>query len=175
MIAEDGDTDNSSAPQREAKDLIIHWLCISWGSPQMRSCGCISLSLHYLSEALGTKENKKINSALIIHTEPVAFLKYICSTQGANPGLSEASSRLVLRLHHWRQLSLKRLPKTSWVCLRGSPVRRSFPSGVPVFFPSYYKAIGRSWTGSTLKLQASLLSIWPCNMIGWKLLPSDLL
>lgn len=42
----------------------------------MRSCGCISLSLHYLSEALGTKGNKKINSTLIIHTEPVAFLKY---------------------------------------------------------------------------------------------------
>lgn len=43
----------------------------------MGSCGCISLSLHYLSDVLGTKEDKKkINSALIIHTEPVAFLKY---------------------------------------------------------------------------------------------------
>lgn len=42
----------------------------------MRSCGCVSLSLHYLSDALGTKERKKFNSALIIHTEPVALLKY---------------------------------------------------------------------------------------------------
>lgn len=43
----------------------------------MRSCGCISLFLHYLSDVLGTKESKKkINSALITHTELVAFLKY---------------------------------------------------------------------------------------------------
>lgn len=42
----------------------------------MGCCGCFSLSLHYLRDALGTKEDKKINSALIIHTEPVAFLKY---------------------------------------------------------------------------------------------------
>jgi len=42
----------------------------------MRSCGCISLSFHCLGDMLGTKEDKKINSALIIHTEPVAFLTY---------------------------------------------------------------------------------------------------
>lgn len=42
----------------------------------MRSCGCVSLSLHYLSDALGAKEGKKFNSALFIHTEPVPLFKY---------------------------------------------------------------------------------------------------
>lgn len=31
---------------------------------------------HFLCPPLGTKEDQKINSALIIHTEPMALFKY---------------------------------------------------------------------------------------------------
>lgn len=135
-IAEDGGTDNSSAPQTGAKELIIFWMSISWGNPQMRSCGCISLFMHYLSDALGTKEDKKKKISPNYSYWTCGLLK-LCSTQEAKLGLRDffqtcfktAPLEAILA-----EVSAKNLLS---LCLRSSPVWRSFPGGVPVFFPSY--------------------------------------